>query len=278
MIKEHITGDMVTKINKDAVLKMFDEVTKDYRVLKGFYKDLQDFKNGNIDEDEILDLCDSIKFASVQSCAFSAKLQLCTIPAVNFYLGKTAKIFAQLETKIKSISDTYCAPDDRELNGLIDLTYKVLAGFCFLLWTDFDCFTTNKTLDAGTEPVFDEILYNHFAKFTVSQEERHKLCSNFARDVKENAAVFRIKLTVFDEAPEKEQEFSNIMGPDIALIDETLLTMEMVDDLLNAVITPEQLLEQCGEKLNDDEDEDDENEITVAVPGSGFVSPKKIEV
>lgn len=275
MIKEHLTGDLVTKINKDAILKMFNEVTKDYRVLKGFYKDLQDFKNGDIDEDDILDIFDSVKFVSAQSCAFSAKLQLCTIPAVNFYLGKTAKIFAQLESKIRSISDTYCAPDDKELDELIDLTYKVLSGICFLFWTDFDCFTTNKSLDAGEEPVFDEILYNHFAKFSVSQEERHTLCSNFARDVKENAAVFKIKLTVFDEAPEKEQEFSNIMGPDIALIDETLLTMQLVDELLGGNITPEQLLAQCGEKVDMDAEEE---ETIVPIPGNADGLPKKIEV
>lgn len=62
MVKEHIIGSTVVKINKKVLVEFFNKLVSDYRNLKDLDAALKDYDAGNIDEDELLDDFDNIHF------------------------------------------------------------------------------------------------------------------------------------------------------------------------------------------------------------------------
>lgn len=274
MVKEHVTGKTIVNISNDAVIQFFSLMVKDFRNLKSLYNDLESFEQGQLDDDEILETIDATLFVSVSKFVSLAKLRICANESLNIYFGRVANTFADLDECRKKIADTYCAPDKEEASQLKDLTYKVLAGFCFIIGNEFGCFDTVTSSQDG-EPVIDEVVYHHYSKFAIAKEQRYEMCVTFAKEINDAAAIFKIKLDVFDEAPEKEEMFLRIVGPDIGAIDETLLTMQMVDDVIEGKLNVDQLLEGCIYTENYDSDEEDAAPVASQ---DETTQPQKMEV
>ena len=265
MIKEHKICSMVIKVDSNVLIEFLNDMIADFRTLKDLHARLTEYKAGEMEEDEFEDYMLDVRFLSTNSFHNLSKLFICENQSINIYFSRTAYTFTDLTDLCSAISDRYCAPNEKETDSLLDLCYKTLAGFCFMLGNEFGCYQTVLSKDEE-EQVYDEILYNHFMAFSPVAEERYKMCMDFAEDVVATSKEFKIQLDVFDAAPEKEAAFMNIVGPDIGAIDESALTMKMVDDLLAGDITVEQLLSMCLYTEIDDAAEE-----TV-------VSPRMIEV
>ena len=78
MVKEHIIGSTVVKINKKVLVEFFNKLVSDYRNLKDLDAALKDYDAGNIDEDELLDDFDNIHFISPADCAKFGNLRICS--------------------------------------------------------------------------------------------------------------------------------------------------------------------------------------------------------
>lgn len=262
MTKEHKLGSMIVNLNKEVIISFFNEMTKDFRTLESLYSDLEDFINGAIDEDECLESLDNMHLVSVASFGRLSKLHICSNNSVNIYFGRTSAVFMELADMLKNITFTYCAPSREEAEQLKDLTYRTLSGFCFVFGNDFGCFDT--VLSAKTSDIcIDEIMYHHFSKFAMAPEQKIKLSVDFAMHVAEMSEKFRIHLDVFDAAPEKEKQFLDTVGPDIGAIDESELTMELVDAVLDGSLTVEQLIAVCRYSEFDEEVEEMPHKIEV---------------
>lgn len=261
MVKEHIIGSTVVKINKKVLVEFFNKLVSDYRNLKDLDAALKDYDAGNIDEDELLDDFDNIHFISPADCAKFGNLRICSFDSINIYLSRVASIFCALDEKVHAIATSYCAPDKKETEVLLELLYKTIAGFCFVFGNEFHCFDTVISEDSDDQ-YYDEIVFHHFSKYAIDDTKRGQLCMNFAKGIATDAEEFKIKLDVFDAAPEKEEPFMNLVGPDVCIIDETALTMEMVDAVLDGKMTVDELLSQCSYA-----DTEDEDTTTTVTPG-----------
>ena len=203
MVKEHIIGSTVVKINKKVLVEFFNKLVSDYRNLKDLDAALKDYDAGNIDEDELLDDFDNIHFISPADCAKFGNLRICSFDSINIYLSRVASIFCALDEKVHAIATSYCAPDKKETEVLLDLLYKTIAGFCFVFGNEFHCFDTVISEDSDDQ-YYDEIVFHHFSKYAIDDTKRGQLCMNFAKGIAKDAEEFKIKLDVFDAAPEKE--------------------------------------------------------------------------
>lgn len=279
MIKEHALSEIVTKINKETILQGFGAMVTDYNTMKEFYSNLKDLSIGDLDGDDFLDICTDINFESCSICQAFSKLHISMSEAINSYFCETSDKFSQLEERISEIAKSYCEPDDKELESLLSLTYDVIAGFVFMFWSDYGCCETMRSVTSKEEPVFDEIVYNYFAKFTIAQDKRHEKCIAFAEDVEENAKLFKIKLAIFDDIPEKEEEFRAIVGPDIGRIDPAKLTITIVNRVCDGDMSVDDLLDECSRTLKDgDEGSDGDDYEDVVIPAPGSATPKKMNI
>lgn len=96
---------------------------------------------------------------------------------------------------------------------------------------------------------YDEIVYWYCSKQSINIDDF----------IKENATLYkqyRRSLGVFNDYPELEQPFLEIVGPALSLIPEDALTVEDVTGVISGDIPFETLMEKLGISENDDERED----------------------
>lgn len=271
MIKEHAVGTSVVVISKDVLIEFFGQMAKDLRTLKAMYEDMTDFKAGELSDDEYIDATERITFYSVGSFNRFAKMHISSNETLNIYIKRVAETFREFDKMHSSIVSTYCAPSEEELAVMMEEAYDVISGICFICGNEFLCYDL---ADAASEddPEIDEIMYHHFSKYEITQERRHSRCIEFAKNISQLSAEFKMKLDVFDEAPEKEESFMRIVGPDICLIDSSRLTMPIVDAVLDGSMSLEQLREAC--MLSEEEVLDLYGDTT----STSSEAPKKMEV
>lgn len=264
MIKDHVICDTVVSLDSYVLIDFFSKLMQDYSLLKEIYTNVQQYSNKEMDDDDIEDFFLDVHFESISSFRKLARLYICDYQPVNIYFLRTSHYFESLVELCTNISNRYYSPNESETEEILDLTYKTLAGVCFLLGTDYHCYDTVKASIDGREVDYDKIVYEHFSKFSLVTEDRLKMCLDFAKDVFDTSKEFKIKFDVFDACPEKEAQFTELLGPDIGAIDETQLTIALVDDLLSGKISVEELLEKCS--------------YSEAVEPQGSTEPVTIEV
>lgn len=265
MVREHKIGTTVINIGKDVIVEFFGLLIKDYRTLKQLYADIGSFEADRFEDDEFLEILSSVNLVSTTQFKNLAKLRACSCDAINIYFSRTIGSIVDLQEMLENIVFTYSAPDIKEAEEMSGLVSHILSVFCFILGNEFGCFDTVLTKDSD-DPVFDEVVYHYFSKFTVVNEQRHKMCIEFADEVNADSKKFKIHLDVFDEAPEKYDGFMAVVGPDIGAIDETLLTMKLVDAVLAGTMTVEQLVDECRFIENEDLDVSNIEDKLIGVP------------
>lgn len=90
----------------------------------------------------------------------------------------------------------------------------------------------------GTE--VDDVANLYMRKHGISEDEMCKICTQLAA----KAVVYRPVTSTFDKYPEKEAPFFDIVGPEF--YDLEYIDIQQVMDIIDGVITPEQLLEQIN--------------------------------
>ena len=157
MIKEHKICSMVIKVDSNVLIEFLNDMIADFRTLKDLHARLTEYKAGEMEEDEFEDYMLDVRFLSTNSFHNLSKLFICENQSINIYFSRTAYTFTDLTDLCSAISDRYCAPNEKETDSLLDLCYKTLAGFCFMLGNEFE-----KSILKS--PNLKEMMLNHIRK------------------------------------------------------------------------------------------------------------------
>lgn len=241
MLIKHRINDVIRSLNIQDVSEMFAEALQLLRDAKVVYKELLDFKAGNVEDFEAADDLEPYTTVQYNSIAKFRTWKSSANALVNKYLEKMYPAIPVYEKNLIVAVDCAMQIQDSELDKLITQTYKVISGMGFLLVLEFELFEI-PTMNDGTELDIDEV-FDAYCKRTT--EDPYKLAASLVQVTEE----FPIKLELFDANPEYEEAFYKIMGPDAAYIDESKLTIDMVYDVVSGNKTPEELIQYMNELI-----------------------------
>ena len=158
---------------------------------------------------------------------------------VNHYFRKMAE---RTKTYVK-YWDLFCgcgaSVSQAELKHLETVTEDIAAKTAYLLYHEYQMERYFESLKKeGGEHEVDAIV-DQATKLAKVEEGYY---FNFVRDM---VAAHPAKLEVFDAYPELEPKFQSVMGPLAARVDYEFLTLELVNQVLDEEITPEELIKIC---------------------------------
>lgn len=214
----------------------------------------------NRDDDLLLDEIDTAAVFQFTGLSIFSDCHLSTCISINRYLGKTLVDLTSLREMLNKYSMTAMTPvDDNEPDGLHNfeaLIKKCIAGVTHFICYEFNLYdyVQQATSDSGNADI-DEVYYSVINKsgFMDALTKAVELCALSLK--------FKQKLEIFDQYPEKERIFEQLMGPYAAEMNEANLTIELVDALLDGKITPDQLLSATNPELDDDGGEYDTSDV-----------------
>ena len=227
IISEHVVNENMCKLaNKDVLNKVFATSLDCLKV----FKELKEV------ESEDAEAYDEFVFPDTGCLLQFAENRFAIIPIVNNVLGSALEAMENVDALLDQILDLDEVPEkmQKELRGYAEDGISYVSTFIF-----YEFLNT-----AG----YDEVVYTYCGKHSVDVDGFIK---EYASLYKEN----RRSLGVFNDHPELEQPFLEVVGPALPLIPEDALTLADV----TGVITGELPLETLMEKLGITEDDDRED-------------------
>lgn len=155
------------------------------------------------------------------------------IPIVNNVLHNALEAMENLDIDLDSILD-----DDDVSEGMQDAVVSAAED-------GRSCMSTFIFYEFLNTPGYDEIVYSYCNKKSIPMEM-------FIKEYAELYKNYRRSLGVFNDYPEYEQPFIEMVGPALSMIPEDVLTVEDVTNVLRGVLSVEDLLMKLGISESDD--------------------------
>lgn len=146
-------------------------------------------------------------------------------------------------SNLKAIVDSGCTLDETWINKIKESSTHLISIISYLIVSDFQLIGSLKVAAEGTEQ-FDEIFETHCSKRNVNPV-------SIATSIYELYKTYQVKFKWFEEYPELEEQFIDIMGPYYEGLQEDMLTLELVKSVISGEITPESLFASMELDSND---------------------------
>lgn len=246
MIIEHKISRLIRDVSKDEIQSFLRIMIGMKARLEIIWDAITDYGDGAADIEDVVDAMDANRLADINVLKELANSRVSMNNSFNNYFCRIVLKISTLADNMKLACDIGDMDDD-ELKVIRDGVHDSLAGVLYVLLWEFGCFDTYSTAKEKPEdPVIDELLYREIGRNIASVNGAVACSVEFAENVRNKSTVFKMKLDIFDKAPEKEAPFEAVLGPRIGDIDQKKLTMEMVDDIISGKMLAEELVEKIG--------------------------------
>lgn len=196
---------------------------------------LVQFQNGDIDEFELMDEITSYAVFDYNNLSVCKTCAASVNQVVNKYLKQVLANLGVFSENLSCATDCVFQIGDDELQTLIDQAYNVVSGMVFFVMVEFNVFSLIGATTSDYE--IDEVFDGYCRKNQLDPiAEADKLLAL--------SKEYKMRIDLFDSCPELEDQFYIIMGPNVIGIDFSMLTLDMVRDVLSGDITPEELVAQ----------------------------------
>lgn len=238
MITKHESDNTIKKVTNDEMIEFFREALHLIKLSHEIISIGEDFESEEIDEDDEIELLEDCINEDINAIIMYKNSCLSIYSSINFYMQDLLELITTNNKNIQSICDSGVYVTEEWRNLLKDQNEKIIGGMCYVLWYDFQFEKYVETSSAG-DAVVDNILKGYCDAENVTVDS---VVSYIMQMKKE----YKFKLLVFDECPEKEEPFIAVMGPYLGNLDQSKLTMALVDKVLSGDITPEELCSQLA--------------------------------
>lgn len=164
--------------------------------------------------------------------------------AINKSIAIAMERKKSLFNRINKITLAGVAPKKEVLEDLKKQVFNLIGFSAYFICYEFDLYS----LAVNSEDAeVDSAFYSYCQSKVIDPVE-------YAMELSEISTEYRISLGVFEDYPELEKPFMDIVGPEINLIDENVLTTEMVIGVIQGSISVEDLMTKVS-LLRDDSDD-----------------------
>lgn len=245
MIKKHEYNTLLKSFSVEQLIELYDETRKLLAGCVQIVHGVFDMGKGEIDDIDLMDLLEDnpisiklLKEYSHYSCSQSAAINR----ALNDHFeeiykdanGNLLSRFSTLHDLMQQIVMDCSGVSDTQADKLNTSAYE-MAGFC-LYFLKFEF---------GIAQLAEELETNSISECTVNAImdkycDLHQIpLETEVATIMEASKIFKPSLPLFDDYPELEEPFSKIMGPYISDIDYDAITIEMVQDVMEGKVKPE---------------------------------------
>lgn len=255
MLISHEINNLVMVTTKEDVLKIYGLLVRDCATLKSIYQLLESYEKKELD---IMDLADELEAADPlhpDNFKSYTSVRPSIDESLNSYFTRSISTLEITKDKLENVALNCIDLQPEALQRVKNIVYHSLAGLLFYSTYEFHYLETIASKDAN-DIVLDEIVYQYYSKYAGTSIAAKKLALERIEGFVADSKVFKMKLDIFDEYPEKEDAFITIVGPLLGGIDTEKLTIKMVDNVLRGEWTAEQLLSHCA--IDDEDDSFDD--------------------
>lgn len=235
MVIKHESTNVIKVITEKDLIDFIDQSMRIIRNSLTILGTLHDKVAGDIDEDDELEILEDCLVSDINAVLQFKSTNASIYNSINYYLSDIYAVVLNNNKNIEEITDSGVYIDDTWRELLIEENERIVSGFCYILWYEFNFDKLVESLQSSDIEI-DHILKGYYDTNNID-------VATGVKELSELREQYKFKLLVFDEYPEKEESFLNIMGPYLGGVDDSQLTIELVDQVIDGSITPQELCE-----------------------------------
>lgn len=236
MLVNHEIQTVVNSMRKDELNACFAEAYTVVNQLIEIRSALERWHQGEDDEDELFDNLDTYSYFAYGNLQHFSDWAVSKDVILNKYLMRVMSSFDVVQKNVHIISESGVVPTQEEYESLRNGLYRVISGILYFIIYEFSLRDTVLAARDSDDVPVDEVLSHYCAS-------KGKDLIDFVVSVCELGDKYKFKLDFFDDYPDKEADFEKMMGPSIVGIDESALTLDLVNAVIEGRLTPSELLE-----------------------------------
>lgn len=247
IVKEHQANFSIGHLTVDDLLSFLNQSISAIKQMATFDTEMEEIAEG-IDSansleacltddqiDEMLELIEDSIIRDYDAIRLFYNHCYSTWESLNSYIRTTLFTIEEFNNVAKKVVDGWTCPTLKEFKTLRNYAVSILTNLIFIVYFEFDMDSVNQEESDGRFYI-DEIYDKYCKQYDFNPEK-------YSHHLSELKSIYKIKLNFFDEYPELEEPFESIMGPNLANIDESLLTIDLVKQVLSGEISDTQLYE-----------------------------------
>lgn len=187
------------------------------------------------DIDELLEIMESAEIQNYDAISLFYASFYSTWDSLNVHVRTTVFLIKEFNKLVNKHADAWICPSLEDLKTTINYATTIIKNLLFIAYYEFDMGSVN-VQEADGRFYIDEIYDKYCKHYGLDPEE----CTKIIGDLK---SIYKIKLSIFDEHPELEEPFEELMGPNLINVDDDKITLEIVKDVIEGKLTDQQAYE-----------------------------------
>lgn len=224
-LRNHEINTTIGSLTKLTLVQYFMEAMEILECADAQYEVLSKFESGEIDDMDLFDELDLHAISDWRALLVYTSNASSLYSPVNKYLLEMVDVLKHNKGSFGLVVDLAVPPNQYSLAVLKDSAKNVASGIAYALYYDFD-------IEECGDEVCDDIVFMYCNKSRRTVEE-------VVSKIKAMREKYPMKLLVFEEHPELEEEFVKVAGPWLSAIPEYRLTLQDVRDILDGKISIE---------------------------------------
>lgn len=236
---KHESSSLVSKATNEVLVSFMTEALDAISDCKYLVDSITRKQSGELDEDDLLDVIESPLLTNTKSIVMYRSCCFSIYNGINYYMKTIVEYINNVSNNLEKLNSMGVYLTEDWENLLKSEASVIIGGLCHVLWHEFSMENYLNLVAEGVEdPEIDEIFYTYCDNCFLTPTE-------VANAINADRNTYKFKLNFFDQYPEHESIFEELMGPYIVGVNESVLTLDMVLKLENGDITPAELCESC---------------------------------
>lgn len=196
------------------------------------------------ENDELLEILEGINVNDYDNLRLFKNAAYSCIDAINFYLDEMVQRIQNLNKNLEIVRNSGVYLSTEWADVIQREASQIVGGLCYVLWHEFDLGGYVKQIEVEDRGVGADI--DDIYKTYVDSQSLNAFAE--ADNIRNLRLKYKFKLQIFDEVPELEDVFEEVMGPHIGGINRDALTKDLVVKVIAGDITPEDVCRLTREK------------------------------
>lgn len=243
MIIKHEIDSTIKELSEQDLINFIDQAMKVIRNSIEILNTLQQAEDDEIDEDDELEILEDCIAGDLESILLFKSACSSVYSSINFYLNEIYEVIINNNHNIEEITDSGVYMTEEWTRVLRKENERIVGGLCYILWYEFKADEYFESV-ASNDFTIDQVIKGYYDAHNVAIEAGMS-------ELQHLKSTYKFKLLVFDEYPEKEDMFIQLMGPYLGGIDQSQLTIELVDSVIDGKIMPQELCEMISRDNSD---------------------------
>lgn len=244
IVKTHEYSKALTSAKSDDFYNFIDNSLDIISTLRNVLEVIEEATNNELDQWSEIDAYEESTIEDYSSILVIKQGRFSRYASINHCYGTLINQIDAYNQKMSNFLSLGLYANDTWRENMAKRCKDIISILMYTIWYDYDVEKTAQDCCYSEDVEIDMALSSYCDAKDI---DKYK----FIEDLVKYRTEYKYSFSIFEDYPEFEEPFICIMGPYLGGVDDTRLTIQQVRDVCDGRLTPEELIEEFMDSLEE---------------------------